>query len=60
MLILTVPLIDQSLHMNLYKVYNLPMLHLTLHVHAQYEIDKFLFSNHNGWNVYNTTTCFGC
>ena len=37
MLILTVPLIDQSLHMNLYKVYNLPMLHPTLHVHAQYE-----------------------
>ena len=34
MLILTVPLIDQSLHMNLYKVYNLPMLHPTLHVHA--------------------------
>ena len=27
MLILTVPLIDQSLQMNLYKVHNLPMLH---------------------------------
>ena len=40
MLILTVPLIDQSLHMNLYKVYNLPMLHLTLHVHAQYKIEN--------------------
>ena len=40
MLILTVPLIDQSLHMNLYKVYNLPVLHLTLHVHAQYEIEN--------------------
>ena len=39
MLILTVPLIDQSLHMNLYKVHNLPMLHPTLHVHAQYEIE---------------------
>ena len=39
MLILTVPLIDQSLHTNLYKVYNLPMLHPTLHVHAQYEIE---------------------
>ena len=34
MLILTVPLIDQSLHMNLYKVYNLPMLHPMLHVDA--------------------------
>ena len=40
MLILTVPLIDQSLHMNLYKVYNLPMLHLMLHMHAQYEIEN--------------------
>ena len=39
MLILTVPLIDQSLQMNLYKVYNLPMLHPTLNVHAQYEIE---------------------
>ena len=39
MLILTVPLVDQSLHMNLYKVNNLPMLHLTSHVHVQYEIE---------------------
>ena len=39
MLILTVPLINQSLHMNLYKVHNLPMLHPTLHVHVQYEIE---------------------
>ena len=39
MLILTVPLIDQSLQMNLYKVYNLPMLHPKLNVHAQYEIE---------------------
>ena len=39
MLILTVPLVDQSLHMDLYKVHNLPMLHPTLNVHAQYEIE---------------------
>ena len=39
MLILTVPLVDQSMHMNLYKVHNLPIIHLTLHVHAQYEIE---------------------
>ena len=39
MLILTVPLIDQSLQINIYKVYYLPMLHPTLHVHAQYEIE---------------------
>ena len=39
MLILTVPLVDQSLHMNLCKVHNLPMLHPILHVHARYEIE---------------------
>ena len=39
MLILTVPLVDQSLHMNLYKVHNLHMFHPTLHVHVQYEIE---------------------
>ena len=40
MLILTVPLVDQSLHMNLYRVYNLPMLHPILHVHMQYEVEN--------------------
>ena len=39
MLILTVPLVDQSLHMNLYKIHNLPMLHPTLNVHVQYELE---------------------
>ena len=39
MLILTIPLIDQTLHMNLYKVHNLPMLHPTLQMHVQYEIE---------------------
>ena len=39
MLILTVPLVDQSLQMGLYKIYNLPMLHPTLHLHAQYDIE---------------------
>ena len=39
MLILTVPLVDQTLHMNLYKVHNLPMLHPTLQLHVQYEIE---------------------
>ena len=38
MLILTVQLVDQSLQMNLYKVHNLPILHPTLNVHAQYEL----------------------
>ena len=40
MLILTIPLVDQSLNMDLYKVYNLPMLHPVLHVHVQYEIEN--------------------
>ena len=39
MLILAVPLVDQSLHMNLYKVHNLPMLHPTLQMHVQYELE---------------------
>ena len=39
MLILTVPLVHQSLQMDLYKVYNLPMLHPVLNVHVQYELE---------------------
>ena len=44
MLILTVPLVDQLLQMNLYKVHNLPMLHPTLNVHAQYEQEGTYFT----------------
>ena len=43
MLILTVPLVDHSLQMNVYKVHNLPMLHPTLNVHAQYELEGNYF-----------------
>ena len=39
MLILTIPLVYQSLQMNLYKVHNLPMLHPILNVHVQYEME---------------------
>ena len=39
MLILTIPLVDQSPQVNLYKVHNLPMLQPTLNVHAQYELE---------------------
>ena len=39
MLIPTIPLVDQSLHINLYKLHNLPMLHPTLNVHVQYELE---------------------
>ena len=38
MLILTVPLIDQPLEMNLYEIHNLPMLHPELKVQAMYEL----------------------
>ena len=44
MLILTVPLVDQSLQMNLYKVHYLPMLRPTLNVHAQYELEGTYFT----------------
>ena len=44
MLILTAPLVDQSLQMNIYKVHNLPMLHPTLNVHAQYELEGTYFA----------------
>ena len=44
MLILTVPLVDQSLQMNLFKVHNLPMLHHTLNVHVQYELEGTYFA----------------
>ena len=40
MLILTVPLVDQTLYMNLHRVHNLPMLHPTLQMHVQYEIES--------------------
>ena len=49
--------IDQSLHMNLYRVYNLPMLHPTLHVHVQYKIESMYLATVMGWNVYNITNC---
>ena len=39
MLILTIPLVDQTLHTNLYRVHNLPMLHPILQMHVQYEIE---------------------
>ena len=39
MLILTVPLVNQSLQMDLYKVHNLPMLCPVLNVQVQYELE---------------------
>ena len=37
--ILTIPLADQSLVMNLYKVHKLPALHPKLHVQFQYQLE---------------------
>ena len=38
-IILTIPLTDQSLEMNLYKIYNLPALHPELKVEFTYELE---------------------
>ena len=39
LVILTIPLADQSLVMNLYKVHNLPALHPDLNVQFQYQLE---------------------
>ena len=39
LVILTIPLADQSLVMNLYKVHNLPALHPELHVQFEYQLE---------------------
>ena len=39
MLVLTVPLIDISLQMNLYKIHNLPMVHPQFQIQASYELE---------------------
>ena len=39
MVVLTIPLIDSSLDVNLYRVHNLPMLHPTLGVQVEYELE---------------------
>ena len=44
MLVLTVPLIDTSLQMNLYKIHNLPTVHPQLHIQASYELEGYYFA----------------
>ena len=39
MVIMTIPFVDNSLDVNLYKVHNLPMLHPQLGVQAKYELE---------------------
>ena len=55
MLILTVPLVDQSLHMNLYKVHNLPMLHPTLNSLLPILSELKFPTNNKNTNVDTTT-----
>ena len=57
MLILTIPLVDQSLQMNLYKVHNLPVLHPILNVHVQYELEgTYLATRMDGMFISLLTT----
>ena len=44
MLILTIPLVDSSLQMNLYKVHNLPMVHPEIKVQANYKLEGKYFA----------------
>ena len=46
MVILTIPLIDSSLNVNLYKVYNLPMLHPKLQIQVEYQLKGTYFATH--------------
>ena len=52
LVILTIPPIDQSLEMDLYKVYNLPALHPELKVQFKYELEgEYLAISKGWWNV---------
>ena len=44
MVILTIPLVDESLQMSLYKVHNLPLLHRELQVEIMYDIGGEYFA----------------
>ena len=49
MVILTIPLIDASLDMNLYKVHNLPMIHPDIGIQAEYILEgQYLATLMNG------------
>ena len=52
MVILTIPLIDSSLDVNLYKVHNLPMLHPQFQIQVEYELEGAYFATHmHGMNA---------
>ena len=44
--ILTIPLMDSSLDVNVYKVHNLPMLHPQLQIQIKYELEGTYFAAH--------------
>ena len=44
MVILTIPLVDESLQMNLYKVHNLPLLHPELQIEVTYDLEGEYFA----------------
>ena len=46
MVILTIPLIDSSLNVNLYCIHHLPMLHPTLEIQVEYELEGTYFATH--------------
>ena len=46
MVILTVPLIDSSLNVNLYRIHNLPILHPMLEIQVEYELEGKYFTTH--------------
>ena len=46
MAILTIPLIDSSLNVNIYKVHNLPMLHSQYQILVEYELEGTYFATH--------------
>ena len=46
MVILMIPLLDSSLDVNLYKVYNLPMLHPKLQIQVEYQLEGAYFATH--------------
>ena len=51
-IVMTIPLKDTSLQMNVYKVHNLPLIHPKLNTSVSYELEgKYLAIGHEGHYV---------
>ena len=51
-IVMTIPLKDTSLQMNVYKVHNLPLIHPKLNISVTYELEgKYLATGHEGHHV---------